>query len=211
MRGIATGANEFFFLTEQQTKDIGIPREFLKRAIGRTKDVSEDVLTEADLESLNDKNRPTYLLSINGDNDFPKTIVDYLEAGEKSGLPDRALIKQRKPWYKMERRIIPPLLFAYLGRRNTRFIKNEARALPLTSFLCVYPFCDDKKHVESLWHALNHTDTLKNLNLVGKSYGSGAIKVEPGNLRKLPIPAHIVHYFRLKPARQDFQTKLFDD
>lgn len=209
MRGIATGANEFFFLTKHQVEEIGIPREFLKRAIGRTKDVAEDVLTEADLENLDNKNRPTYLLSINGHGDFPKTIIDYLEIGENLGFPNRALIQQRKPWYKMEKRIIPPLLFAYLGRRNTRFIKNEARALPLTSFLCVYPFCDDKKHLENLWQALNHQDTLKNLNLVGKSYGSGAIKVEPSNLGKLLIPAHIVHSFKLKTEKQAFQAKLF--
>ncbi len=206
MRGIATGANEFFFLTKQQVEIIGIPNEFLKRAIGRTKDVAEDVLTEADLEKLDDENRPTYLLSINGHHDFPKTITDYLKIGESLGLPSRALIKQRRPWYKMEKRIVPPLLFAYLGRRNTRFIKNEACALPLTSFLCVYPFCDDIQHLENLRQALNHEDTLKNLKFVGKSYGSGAIKVEPSNLSKLIIPAHVVCSFGLKTAEQDFQT-----
>jgi len=210
MRGIATGANEFFFLTKQQVENIGIPSEFLKRAVGRTKDVAEDVLTKAALENLDSKNRPTYLLSINGHCDFPKTIISYLEIGENLGLPSRSLIKQRKPWYKMEKRIIPPLLFAYLGRRNTRFIKNEAGVLPLTSFLCVYPFCNDKKHLEKLWQALNHQDTLKNLKLVGKSYGSGAIKVEPGNLRKLSIPAHIVYLFGLRTVKQDSQAKLFD-
>lgn len=38
----------------------------------------------------------------------------------------------------MEQREVPPILFAYLGRRNTRFILNEAGILPLTGFLCVY-------------------------------------------------------------------------
>jgi hypothetical protein len=60
-----------------------------------------------------------------------------------------------------------------------------------------------------LWQALNHKDTLENLKFVGKSYGSGAIKVEPGNLKKLVIPAHIVHSFGLKTAEQTFQTRLF--
>jgi adenine-specific DNA-methyltransferase len=210
MRGIATGANEFFFLTKRQVENIGIPDIFLKRAIGRTKDVAEDVLTETGLENLDNKNRPTYLLSINGQCNFPKTITNYLETGENLGLPNRALIKQRKPWYKMEKRTVPPLLFAYLGRRNTRFIKNEAGVLPLTSFLCVYPFNSNEEHLERLWQALNHKDTLENLKLVGKSYGSGAIKVEPNNLRKLPIPTHIIRSFGLEIVKQDFQAKLFD-
>lgn len=198
MRGIATGSNEFFFLTAQQVKEIGIPKEFLKRAIGRTKDATEGILSAKDVEDLEKENRPTYLLSINGHDKLPKTISNYLKIGEEMELPNRSLIQQRKPWYKMEKREVPPLLFAYLGRRNIRFIKNDAGVLPLTGFLCVYPIYDDKKFVEKLWQAFNHPDTLENLKLVGKSYGSGAIKVEPGNLSKLPIPEHIVQQFGLK-------------
>ncbi len=198
MRGIATGSNEFFFLTAQQVKELDIPREFLKRAVGRTKDATESILTAQDVEQLEKENRPTYLLSINGHDKLPEAIIAYLKVGEEMGLPNRSLIQQRKPWYKMERREVPPLLFAYLGRRNTRFIKNEAGVLPLTGFLCVYPIYNDKEFIDKLWQSLNHPDTLENLKLVGKSYGSGAIKVEPGNLNKLPIPDHIVKQFELK-------------
>jgi len=211
MRGIATGSNEFFFLTAQQVKEIGIPKEFLKRAVGRTKDATESVLTLKDVEELEKENRPTYLLSINGHDKFPKAISNYLKVGEEMGLPSRSLIQQRKPWYKMEKRQIPPLLFAYLGRRNTRFIKNEADVLPLTGFLCVYPIYNDKEYIDNLWQALNHPDTLENLKLVGKSYGSGAIKVEPGNLSKLPIPEHIVALFNIKRPYKtaDGQLEIF--
>ena len=198
MRGIATGSNEFFFLTSQQVKELNIPKEFLKRAVGRTKDVNENILTTSDIEQLDKNSHPTFLLSINGHDKLPKSVSDYLKIGEELGLPNRSLIQQRRPWYKMEKRQIPPLLFAYLGRRNTRFIKNEAEVLPLTGFLCVYPIYDDKEYIENLWQALNHPDTLDNLKLVGKSYGSGAIKVEPSNLNKLPIPEHIVQQFNIK-------------
>ena len=98
----------------------------------------------------------------------------------------------------MEKREVPPLLFAYLGRRNSRFIRNEANVLPLTGFLCVYPMYNDEIYINNLWKALNHPDTFKNLHLVGKSYGSGAIKVEPRNLDRLPIPTHVVEQFNLK-------------
>lgn len=198
MRGIATGSNDFFFLTTKQVKELGIPKEFIKRAVGRTKDVIGNILTDNDLLKLEDKDRPTYLFSINGYDTLPKSVSNYLKVGVEMGLPIRPLIQQRKPWYKMEKREIPPLLFSYLGRRSTRFILNEAGVLPLTCFLCVYPMYPDKKYISNLWQALNHPDTLENLKLVGKSYGSGALKVEPGNLNKLPIPEHIVEQFDLK-------------
>ena len=38
MRGIATGANEFFFLTAEGLQQRGLEKRFFKRAIGRTRD-----------------------------------------------------------------------------------------------------------------------------------------------------------------------------
>lgn len=198
MRGIATGSNEFFFLTRQQINELEIPFSFFKRAVGRTRDVSNSVFTTGDLDLLEQENRPTFLFSINGQGTFPESVERYLELGEKMGLPNRPLIQQRKPWYKMEKRQCPPLLFSYLGRRDARFIKNEAKVLPLTGFLCVYPIYNDEEFIENLWKVLNHAETLENLKFVGKSYGSNAIKVEPKNLNNLPIPEHLVEKYNLK-------------
>ena len=161
-------------------------------------------MDETNILELELKERPTYLFSLNGYDNFPNSVKKYLKVGEDMGLPNRPLIKQRKPWYKMEKREIPPLLFAYLGRRNIRFILNEAGVLPLTGFLCVYPKYNDPIYITNLWKALNHPDTLENLKLVGKSYGSGALKVEPRNLDKLPIPENIVEEFNL--VRNDNKT-----
>lgn len=189
MRGIATGANEYFFLTAEQAMALGLQKEFLIPAIGRTRDVVGDELTSADLRRLKAQQRPTFLFSPGGKRHslFPCSVRRYLKRGEQLGLPDRPLIKTRKPWYKMETRAIPPFLFAYLGRRNVRFIRNRAGVVPLTGFLCVYPLSDAPDFVERLWALLNHPDTIANLALVGKSYGGGAIKVEPRSLERLPL------------------------
>ena len=198
MRGIATGANDFFFLTREQTVELGIPSKYLKVAIGRTKDITENTITKEDVQKLQKNSRPTLLLSIaQPENDLPAKIKAYLKKGIELGLPERPLIKQRKPWFRMEKREVPELLFAYLGRRNTRFIKNNAGVLPLTGFLCVYAKYKDEKFVNSLREVLNHPDTLKNMQLVGKSYGSGAIKVEPRSLEKLPIPEYLIKKYNL--------------
>lgn len=194
MRGVATGANEFFFLTGEQAKQLGIPEKYLVRAIGRTRDVPSDEITDKTLDTLQKKGRPTLLLFLNGEpyEDYPDKIKEYLKLGEKLGLTQRPLISQRKPWYRMESRTIPPFLFAYLGRRNSRFVRNTAKIIPLTGFLCVYPKSEDKEFVERLWKILNHPDTIANLVLIGKSYGDGAVKVEPRSLEKLPIPDNVI-------------------
>jgi len=209
MRGIATGANEFFFLTRERARELEMPGKFLLPAVGRSRDADGPVLTRSVIESLESKGRPTLLFSPNDTTweDMPGAVKNYILEGEKLGLANRALISTRHPWYKMEVRNVPTFLFAYLGRRNARFIKNEAGVIPLTGFLCVYPRYTDLEYIEKLWAVLQHPDTIANLQLVGKSYGSGAIKVEPRSLERLPINSDLIRKFDLKPVVSE--TSLF--
>lgn len=199
VRGVATGANDFFFMTREQVKQTSIADCYFVRAVGRTRDVPGNEITPETLKSLEAKGRPTFLLALNGDGfeNYPDALKRYLQKGEALGLPQRPLISQRKPWYKTESRQVPPFLFAYLGRRYVRFIRNTAGVIPLTSFLCLYPISGDPKHVERLWHILSHSDTVANLSTIGKSYGDGAIKVEPRALERLPIPDHVIAQYGL--------------
>ncbi len=209
-RGIATGANDFFFMTAAQAAERGIPAECLMRAVGRTRDVEGEEITAERLQALDALGRPTYLLSLGRTDSasLPPAVQEYLKVGEHLGLPARPLIAQRKPWYKMETRTPPPFLFAYLGRRHARFIRNKAGILPLTGFLCVYPHRQEAAALEELWQLLRNPATVENLARVGKSYGSGAIKVEPRSLEKLPIPEFLVGGTELTPQRKAVQLPL---
>lgn len=209
LRGIATGANEFFFLTVRQAADLGVPDEFLVPAIGRTRDVPGDELSAETIHTLEAKGRPTLLFSPDSRpiGMFPKTVQEYLKQGETTGLHKRKLIATRHPWYKMEMRPAPPILFAYLGRRNARFIRNRAEVVPLTGFLCVYPHQKDPVSVDKLWKVLRHPETIANLSLVGKSYGAGAIKVEPRALERLILPASVLSEIGLKPPQKAEQLQ----
>lgn len=194
LRGIATGANDFFFLTRDRAAELGIPAEFLVPAVGRTRDIAGDTIAPERLTELDAAGRPTLLFSPDGRmiESFPPSVREYLKHGEALGLPTRALIASRRPWYKMETRTPPPYLFAYLGRRHARFIRNTAQVVPLTGFLCVYPRSQEPRGIEALWRVLSHPDTVANLPLVGKSYGGGAIKVEPRALESLFLPPHVM-------------------
>lgn len=194
VRGIATGDNAFFFLTSAQVQAHRLPADALVRAVGRTRDVTRSVLTGADLAALDRAGRPTYLVSLDGTPEaaLPAPVRAYLALGRARGVPERTLVATRTPWYRMERREAPSFLFAYLGRSDVRFIQNTAGVRPLTGFLCVYPRDPDPAHVARLWTALQDPATVANLSRVGKSYGDGAIKVEPRALERLVIPDHVL-------------------
>jgi hypothetical protein len=195
VRGIATGANEFFFLTLDQVEAFGLDARFFVRAVGRTRDCRDDVLRLSRLAELEREGRPTWLMNLGNvaTANLPPTMRAYLDLGEQQKFNKRALIQSRRPWYKMEQRTPPPILFAYLGRRDCRFILNEASVVPLTGFLCVYPWDSGSKAVKTLWRALNHPTAIRNLLYSGKSYGGGAVKVEPRQLETLEIPDSVLH------------------
>ncbi len=209
-RGIATGANEFFFLTRKQIQDRKFDEKWFIRAIGRTRDCLEEILDDAQLEKLEAAGRPTYLLNLPNRDPakFPRALRDYLAEGERQGYPERSLIKSRKPWFRSEQRPPPPILFAYLGRRSCRFILNRAGVVPLTGFLCVYPRAGI--HDEGLWQSLNDKQTLEGLAFVGKSYGSGAIKVEPRALERLPLPSAVCLRYGLEVSDRARQLRLLE-
>ena len=202
MRGIATGANEFFFVTRAQAYELEIPSRYFIPAVGRTRDVESETITPAMLDELDARGRPTLLLSLDGNaQKLPHALQTHIARGEAEGLHLRALIQTRKPWYKMETRAIPPILFAYLGRRNVRFIRNRAGIVPLTGFLCLYPHRNDEQSIESLWQLLRRPEVVDNLAKIGKSYGDGAIKVEPRSLEKLPLSSDALKELGLTSSR----------
>ena len=199
MRGIATGANDFFCFTEARRCESGLDEQFFVPIVARTRDVSGEVFDEQDWKNLDAANRPRWMLQLPAQNprDFPQNVRDYLRSGFEQGLPLRPLIAARKWWFCSERRAPPPFLFAYLGRRNIRFIRNLVGVAPLTGFLCVYPRFDEPEFVEKLGRVLRDERTISNLFLVGKSYGGDALKVEPRALERLILPAAVLQEHNL--------------
>jgi hypothetical protein len=80
----------------------------------------------------------------------------------------------------------------------------------LTGFLCVYPWDTNRDAIRRLWRALNHPDTLQNLAFTGKSYGGGALKVEPRQLDNLEIPASVLEEIGLKSPEVATELVLFE-
>ena len=194
MRGIATGQNEFFFMTAKRAEELEIPKRYFVPAIGRMRDVQTEPFTTDDLRELEAANRPTRLLSLGDEprDQLPVALQRYLQTGKEANIPACTLIATRKPWYRMERRTPPPFFFAYLGRRAVRFIRNQTEAVPLTCLLCIYPFDSSADNLERLWQVFSDPRTLANLRLVGKSYGDGALKVEPRSLQQLQLPDEVL-------------------
>ena len=88
VRGIATGGNEFFFLTREQLRSHNLPEKFFRRAIGRTRDCPSDRLATTDLDRLEAAGRATWLLNLADEvqRKTSDTVADIFEKRRASGV-----------------------------------------------------------------------------------------------------------------------------
>ena len=188
MRGIATGANKFFLLTDDEVKKFSL-NKYVVPAIDKNRYIQDIWLTNEDWRKLKLSKKKVWLLYINSNSYIDKSLERYLSIGVSLGIPERSLVKTRKKWYYMEKRDIPPIIFTYLSRDNPRFILNEAQVRPLNTFLLIYPkYVIIKNNLtEVLWAILNSTIVIENLRNIGRAYGSNTTKIEPREMDKLPI------------------------
>jgi hypothetical protein len=98
-------------------------------------------------------------------------------------------VKQRakagRPWWEVEADFAAPILFTYLNRRSPRFVRNRAGAIPLNNWLVIEPL--DGVDAETLFSALREASEAV-LRADAREYGNGLWKLEPSELKRLPLP-----------------------
>ncbi|MEW6419322.1 MAG: N-6 DNA methylase [Nitrospirota bacterium] len=209
MRGIATGANEFFALSNDDVKKYYLEK-FVVKTIQRNREIQDIVLDETRWQNLLLDGKRVWLLYLNGQT-ITKNLKDYIAIGETKGINTRSLVKTRKQWYMMEQRNIPPIFFTILTRGNPRFILNKAGVRPLNMFSLLYPrkqiIANDC--VDILWALLNSDFTLSKLQSVSRTYGGKTLKVEPRELDNVPVLNPLVMSNEIRQQIKSFIAEFF--
>jgi methylase of polypeptide subunit release factors len=189
VRGIATGANDFFALPADRVQAQNL-EPFVVRTLQRNREAQDLVLDESDWQTLADEGKRVYLLYLNGEDvSRHPQLLTYLASGEAQGYQRRSLVQTRRQWYMMEQRAIPPIFFTILTRGNPRFILNRAEVRPLNMFSLIYPnrTLMQAGAAELLWALLNSDFSISRLHSVSRTYGGNTLKVEPRELDNLPV------------------------
>jgi adenine-specific DNA-methyltransferase len=185
-RGIATGYNKFYTLSEETIRRFSIPRQFLRPVIAKASHAIYYDFTWDDWEALRKKNENVFLLYCFSEQP-PKQLEEYLQHGLKLGVHRRYIPSHRRVWYSVDKRDPAPILALVFSRERMRFIFNKAKVLNLTPFHCIYPIFNDELKMKALLAYLN-SDVCKEVATVyGRVYGTGLRKLEPKDLEDLPV------------------------
>lgn len=185
-RGLATGANEFFHLTDSEISLANISSVNLLPCIGNARDVSSLIFVEDDLAKLAQSGSRTKLVNFSGE--LSDAEQQYIKNGEDQGYHERFLLARRRPWYKNEKREPAPIWAASFGRDRVRFIWNQSQALNLTTYHCIYPKNLTSIQLGALVGLLNSGPIQNRFAEHLRVLGGGLLKFQPNDLLSIEVP-----------------------
>jgi adenine-specific DNA-methyltransferase len=182
VRGIATGANEYFTFSPSKAKAFKIPEKNLLPCITKSLDVESGFFTQVDFDNLLQRDRFVYLFNASSKN--APAVRSYLAKGEAEGIHKKYLTANRNPWYGLENRLPSPIWVSVFNRHGLRFIRNEAKVSNLTTFHCIY-LNELTTSRTDLFFAYLLTDLSREIfNDNRREYGNGLQKFEPNDINK---------------------------
>ncbi len=185
VRGIATGANEYFTFNQSKARQFSIAEKYLLPCITKSVDIDGAFFTQDDFEDLKKRDRYVYLLHAKEPNE--RSLKKYLAKGEEEDVHKKYLTASRNPWHTLENRPPSPIWVSVFNRNGLRFIRNEAMISNLTTFHCIYLNMFSEPKVDLLFAYLL-TDISKDIfNDNRREYGNGLQKFEPNDINKAMI------------------------
>ncbi len=185
-RGIATGANRFFLLSQQQADHHGLDTARMDRCVGKTAHVGGINFTNADFERGAAAGEACFLFNPTGD--LTPAERAYIARGAALDIPLKHGPRTKAVWYAAEAREPAPIWASTFGRGRMRFIHNAARVKTLTCFHGVYPENLDAIQVEALTALLNSNAMQDAIAAHVRRFTSGLMKLEPRDILDIYVP-----------------------
>lgn len=192
--GMVTGNNKYFTLSPARAAQLGLrSSDLLRLSPPGSRHLRGLALTTPALTDLGAEGSGIWLFRPAGE---PSPAAwDYIEAGHTAGVDLAYKCRVRKPWWRVP--LVRPanLLLTYMNADTPRLTTNHARAHHLNSVHGVYLQDQLRDLGQDLLPLASLTSmTLLGAEIVGRAYGGGMLKLEPGEADRLPVPApDVVH------------------
>lgn len=195
-RGIATGNNDFFCLSQSDVDTYNIPPKYRARILKSARGLNKLNITIDDWQEWRDNGDDAWMLycydddgNIRQNDDIENQAVkDYLQHGRQIGVTDGTLVSRRNPWYRVDQRDPPDILGKYMNRNEFQFYRNDANLLTTNNTHTIYLNDDlnDEHTVNAFLAYLNSNFIHGMLSKRSRDY-SGLQKLEISDLESAPV------------------------
>ncbi len=187
--GYVTGANDFFHLSPTEVRHWGIPEKFLRPALRRSRILSGLSFTRQDWEAGLASKETGYLLYVDRKGPLPSSVRQYLTEGNRLGVSAAYKCRTRSPWYTVPHVHRPDGFLTYMSGAVPKLVANVAGVVAPNSLhlVRIRSGCEiTGKQIAGLWQ--NSLSALS-AEIEGHPLGGGMLKLEPGEARKVLLPA----------------------
>jgi hypothetical protein len=203
-RGITTGINEFFYLTDEQIEHWGIEKEFLKPVIKSPKDCDGIQLDRKDLKFY------AFLCHKDKSELRGTNALKYIKWGETQktsegkSWPEVQSVSGRGNWYELSEKSPGLILLPMVSGDSLRCILNTCKAQVDHNLFEVTS--DDKNILNSLGVYLNSAFSFLSRELTGRAnLGDGALKVEGIDWERVLVPKKEILLQLVKNTGTEFE------
>lgn len=186
--GGVTGNNAFFALRASHVRELGLPHsELVPVSPPGSRHLRGLSFTRTQWSRLAERDARSWIFRP-GEVPSP-AAARYIAQGEREGVNGAYKCRVRRPWWHVP---LPPpadLLLTYMNADTPRLTTNAARVHHLNSVHGVYLAPELRTLGRSLLPLASlNTVTLLGAETVGRAYGGGMLKLEPGEADGLPVP-----------------------
>jgi len=186
--GVVTGLNEFFVISEEQAREWGLDRRYLRPLVGRSTYLEGLIFTDEDWRLMAEKQAPSLLLALPDAPlaSLPMAEQAYIAYGERQGWHTGYKCRIRKRWYVTPSAWAPQAFLLRQIHAYPRLIVNEAGAVSTDTIHRVRMRQGAKPRVVAA--AFFNALTFAFSEVLGRSYGGGLLELEPNEAERLPLP-----------------------
>ena len=186
-RGIATGKNSFFLLSDAEVEANRIPQSALVPAISSLKKTDADTIDDETFEDLRKRGMKRWLLMLGSSSPYTQALRRYLVQGARRGYNEGYLAKHRRHWFAVEDIPPAPLLLLPMTKREFRVVRNTIGVRHTNNLYGLYPLNNDVD-VDGAARWLRSRKGQLELRMAANPYGGGAFKLEPRAVGNVEVP-----------------------
>lgn len=185
--GTVTGANRFFIMSPSRAKLNHLDERNLKPILSKFAHIQGAQINKVDIEDWQSQDKP-YLLFHLPDKRMSHAATNYVATYPENERLQNSTFRRRKDWLRADDGRIPDAFFSYMMHDGPRMVLNNAAINATNSIHRVF-FNPSVSQQARKQVVISLCSTFSQLSAehVGRSYGSGVLKIEPSEANRIRL------------------------
>ncbi len=188
--GVVTGDNDFFLLTEEGRSSAGLNARHFRRVVGKFANLGDGFnFTEKEAQKSSDSKSARSWMLCPTPTSVDTRLTEYLGTYSRTAIAQNRTMARRMNWQVPQIGAVPDAFFQYMGKHGPRIVLNEAGHYCTNTIHRIF----FNKHLSqakrrAICLSLHSSYSQLSAEFEGRQYGSGVLKLEPSEVRRLLFP-----------------------